>query len=143
MADEPQHERFVVLGAQGLSFAVGIDTAKYVVAQIMQHGWVRRSSIGIAAQNVPIPRRLVYEYKLALSSGVMATAIAAGGAADVAGIEEGDVLVGFATQPVGGIDDLHRLLTTERAGKQQNASVLRGTLLKHLMIVPREREEEG
>jgi S1-C subfamily serine protease len=132
-----------ILGAQGLSFAVGIDTAKYVVAQILQHGRVRRSSIGIAAQNVPIPRRLVYEYKLALSSGVMATAIAAGGAAAVAGIEEGDVLVGFAAQPVGGIDDLHRLLTTERAGKPQNASVLRGTLLKHLMIVPREREEEG
>jgi S1-C subfamily serine protease len=132
-----------ILGAQGLSFAVGIDTAKYVVAQILQHGRVRRSSIGIAAQNVPIPRRLVYEYKLALSSGVMATAIAVGGAAAVAGIEEGDVLIGFATQPVGGIDDLHRLLTTERAGKPQNASVLRGTLLKHLMIVPREREEEG
>jgi S1-C subfamily serine protease len=131
-----------IMGAQGLSFAVGIDTAKYVVAQILQHGRVRRSSIGIAAQNVPIPRRLVYEYRLPLSSGVMATSIAGGGAGSEAGIEEGDVVVGFAGQPVGGIDDLHRLLTTERAGKPQNASVLRGTVLKHLMIVPREREEE-
>ena len=58
-----------ILGAQGLSFAVGIDTAKYVVAQILQHGRVRRSSIGIAAQNVPIPRRLAYEYKLPLAVG--------------------------------------------------------------------------
>jgi S1-C subfamily serine protease len=91
---------------------------------------------------VPIPRRLVYEYRLPLSSGVMVTSIAAGGAAAEAVIEEGDVIVGFAGQPVGGIDDLHRLLTTERAGKPQNASVLRGTLLKHLMIVPRERDEE-
>lgn len=131
-----------ILGAQGLSFAVGIDTAKYVVAQILQHGRVRRSSIGIAAQNVPIPRRLVYEYKLPLSSGVMATALTPRGAASSAGMEEGDVMVGFATQPIGGIDDLHRLLTTERAGKPQNVSVLRGAALKHLMIVPREREEE-
>ena len=131
-----------IMGAQGLSFAVGIDTAKYVVAQILRHGRVRRSSIGIAAQNVPIPRRLVYEYRLPLSSGVMVTSIAAGGAAAEAVIEEGDVIVGFAGEPVGGIDDLHRLLTTERAGKPQNASVLRGTLLKHLMIVPRERDEE-
>jgi S1-C subfamily serine protease len=131
-----------IMGAQGLSFAVGIDTAKYVVAQILQHGRVRRSSIGIAAQNVPIPRRLVYEYKLPLSSGVMATALTPNGAASAAGMEEGDVMVGFAAQPVGGIDDLHRLLTTERAGKPQNVSLLRGTALKHLMIVPRERDEE-
>jgi S1-C subfamily serine protease len=132
-----------ILGAQGLSFAIGIDTAKYVVAQILQHGRVRRSSIGIAAQNVPIPRRLVYEYKLPLSSGVMVTTVAANGAASVAGLEEGDVIVGFAGQPVGGIDDLHRLLSTERAGKPQNVSLLRGTALKHLMIVPRELEEEA
>ncbi len=131
-----------IMGAQGLSFAVGIDTAKYVVAQVLQHGRVRRSSIGIAAQNVPIPRRLVYEYTLPLSLGVMANAITPGGAAAVAGMQEGDVMVGFAGQPVGGIDDLHRLLTTERAGKPQNVSLLRGTLLKHLMIVPRERQEE-
>jgi S1-C subfamily serine protease len=131
-----------IQGAQGLSFAVGIDTAKYVVAQILQHGRVRRSSIGIAAQNVPLPRRLVYEYKLPVSSGVMATAVAANGAGSIAGLQEGDVIVGFAAQPVGGIDDLHRLLTTERAGKPQNVSLLRGTALKHLMIVPREREDD-
>src|ERR1700761_4801929 len=130
------------LGAQGLSFAVGIDTAKYVVAQILQYGRVRRSSIGIAAQNVPIPRRLVYEYKLPMPTGVMVTAVAPNGAAAIAGMGEGDVIVGFAAQSVGGIDDLHRLLTTERAGKPQNVSLLRGTALKHLMIVPREREED-
>jgi S1-C subfamily serine protease len=131
-----------ILGAQGLSFAVGIDTAKYVVAQILQHGRVRRSSIGIAAQNVPIPRRLAYEYRLPLPTGVMATAVAAHGPAQKAGLEEGDVIVGFAAQHVGGIDDLHRLLTTERAGKPQNVSLLRGTALKHLMIVPQERPED-
>jgi S1-C subfamily serine protease len=131
-----------IQGAQGLSFAVGIDTAKYVVAQVLQHGRVRRSSIGIAAQNVPVPRRLAYEYKLSLPTGVMATAVAPNSAAAVAGMLEGDVIIGFAGQPVGGIDDLHRLLSTERAGKPQNVSLLRGTALRHLMIVPREREEE-
>jgi S1-C subfamily serine protease len=69
--------------------------------------------------------------------------VAANGAASVAGLEEGDVIVGFAGQPVGGIDDLHRLLSTERAGQPQNVSLLRGTALKHLMIVPRELEEDA
>ena len=131
-----------IQGAQGLSFAVGIDTAKYVVAQVLQHGRVRRSSIGIAAQNVPVPRRLAYEYKLSLPTGVMATTVAPKGPAAEAEMKEGDVIIGFAGQPVGGIDDLHRLLSTERAGKPQNISLLRGTALKHLMIVPRERAEE-
>jgi S1-C subfamily serine protease len=130
-----------IMGAQGLSFAVGIDTAKYVVAQILQHGRVRRCSVGIGAQNVPVPRRLAYEYRLPLATGVMATAVVPKGPASVAGVEEGDVIIGFAGQPVGGIDDLHRLLTTERAGKPQNVSLLRGTALKHLMIVPQERNE--
>ncbi len=132
-----------IMGAQGLSFAVGIDTAKYVAAQILQHGRVRRSSIGISAQNVPVPRRLAYEYKLPLPSGVMVASLAPHGAAAVAGIEEGDVIIGFAAQSVGGIDDLHRLMTTERAGKPQNMSVLRGAVLKHFMIVPSERDEDG
>ena len=131
-----------ILGAQGLSFAVGIDTAKYVAAQILQHGRVRRSSIGIAAQNVPIPRRLAYEYKLSMPTGVMATTVAPNGPASLAGLEEGDVIIGFAAKPVGGIDDLHRLLTPELAGKPQNISLLRGIALRHLMIVPREREED-
>jgi S1-C subfamily serine protease len=91
---------------------------------------------------VPIPRRLAYEYKLPMPSGVMATALSPNGVAASAGMEEGDVIVGFAAQPVGGIDDLHRLLTTERAGKPQNISLLRGAALRHLMIVPREREED-
>jgi S1-C subfamily serine protease len=77
-----------------------------------------------------------------LPTGVMATAVAAHGPAQKAGLEEGDVIVGFAAQQVGGIDDLHRILTTERAGKPQNVSLLRGTALKHLMIVPQERPED-
>jgi S1-C subfamily serine protease len=72
----------------------------------------------------------------------MATTVAPKGPAAEAEMKEGDVIIGFAGQPVGGIDDLHRLLSTERAGKPQNISLLRGTALKHLMIVPRERAEE-
>src|SRR5215469_10879966 len=64
-----------IVGAQGLCFAIGIDTAKYIASQVLQYGRVRRSWIGIAAQNVPLPRRLVYQYKLPVSSGVMVTSV--------------------------------------------------------------------
>lgn len=75
-----------IMGAQGLCFAVGIDTAKYIASQILLHGRVRRSWIGMAAQNVPLPRRLVYEYKLPASMGVMATHIDPQGPAKAAGL---------------------------------------------------------
>jgi S1-C subfamily serine protease len=127
-----------ILAAQGLCFAIGIDTAKYVVSQILQHGRVRRSWIGIEAQNVPVLRRLAYEYKLSGSSGVMATKITPETAASRAGLKEGDVIVNFAGESVEGIDDLHRLLTAERAGQKQSITVLRGIALRHLSIVPQE-----
>jgi S1-C subfamily serine protease len=130
-----------IMGAQGLCFAVGIDTAKIVASQILQHGRVRRSWIGIAAQNVPLPRRIVYEYKLAASSGVMATSVDAGGPADRAGLREGDILVRFAGESVGGIDELHRLLTAERAGKRMPVAVLRGVRLVDLAVTPENRPE--
>jgi S1-C subfamily serine protease len=130
-----------ILGAQGLCFAVGIDTAKDVASQILRYGRVQRSWIGIAAQNVPLPRRITYAYKLPVSSGVMATSVDPGSPAEKAGIREGDILVGFAGENVAGIDDLHRLLSEDRAQKRLPVVVLRGVSLLDLMVTPEPRPE--
>ena len=130
-----------IMGAQGLCFAVGIDTAKYIASQILLHGRVRRSWIGIAAQNVPLPRRLVYEYKLPASAGVMATHIDPQGPAEAAGLREGDIIVSFAGERVSAIDELHRLLTDDRIGKRVPLVVLRGVYLQDLTVVPQHRPE--
>ena len=130
-----------ILGAQGLCFAVGIDTAKYVASQILQHGRVRRSWVGVAAQNVPLPRRLVYEYKLPVSSGVMVTHIDPQSPAEKAGLREGDIVVSFAGQSVSAIDELHRLLTDQRAEKPQPLVVLRQVSLVDLTVIPVHRSE--
>jgi S1-C subfamily serine protease len=129
-----------IMGAQGLCFAVGIDTAKYVTGQILRHGRVQRSWIGIAAQNVPLPRRIVYEYKLPVSSGVMATSIDAKSPAEKAGLRDGDIIVSFAGESVRGVDELHRLLSADRAGIPVVVLVLRGVRLVDLTVVPEERE---
>ena len=130
-----------IMGAQGLCFAVGIDTAKYVASQILQYGRVRRSWIGIAAQNVPLPRRIVYEYKLPVSTGAMATSIDPKSPAEKAGLRDGDIIVSFAGESVRGVDELQRLLTADGAGMPLPLIVLRGIRLLDLTVVPENRPE--
>jgi S1-C subfamily serine protease len=130
-----------IMGAQGLCFAVGIDTAKYIASQILQHGRVQRSWIGIAAQNVPLPRRIVYEYKLPASSGVLATSVDPETPAGKAGLREGDIILSFAGEGVSAVDELHRLLSAERAGKRQQLIALRGISLLDLTVTPETRPE--
>jgi S1-C subfamily serine protease len=130
-----------IMGAQGLCFAVGIDTAKNVASQILQYGRVRRSWIGIAAQNVPLPRRIVYEYKLPVSSGVMVTSLEPKSPADKAGLRDGDIIVSFAGESVSGIDELHRLLSVDRAGRPAPLMVLRGVHLLDLKVTPAHQQE--
>ena len=125
-----------IASAQGLCFAIGIDTAKFVASQILQHGRVRRSYIGIAGQNVPLPRRLVYEYKLTIASGTMIVSIQPGSPAEIAGLREGDLIIGFAGQAVQGIDELHRMLTAGRAHTPVPIHVIRGTESIYMLITP-------
>jgi S1-C subfamily serine protease len=129
-----------ILSAQGLCFAIGIDTAKFVASQLLQHGRVRRSWIGIAGQNVSIPRRLAYEYKLAISSAVLVNEVYPGSPAASAGLVSGDIIVSFGEQTTAGVDELHRLLTADAANKPEMMILLRGVERKLLRIVPISKE---
>lgn len=129
-----------ILSAQGLCFAIGIDTAKFVASQLLQYGRVRRSWIGIAGQNVPLPRRLVYEYKLAVDTAIMVNEVYKGSPAEQAGIRSGDILLSFGTSSIAGIDALHRLLTAEAANRSVPIIVLRGIERHSLSIVPLAKE---
>jgi S1-C subfamily serine protease len=130
-----------IMGAQGLCFAIGIDTAKYIASQILQHGRVRRSWVGIAVQNVPLPRRIVYEYKLSADSGVMATSVDPDGPAARAGMRDGDIILSFARETISAINELHKALIAERVGKPQPVLVLRGVSLVDLTMTPAARPE--
>jgi S1-C subfamily serine protease len=129
-----------ILPAQGICFAIGIDTAKFVASQLLQHGRVRRSWIGIAGQNVPLPRRLAYEHKLPIDTAVLVNEVYAGSPAEKSGLISGDIIVSFGDQNTAGIDELHRLLTAEAANKSTSLVVLRGVERKVLKIIPLPKE---
>ncbi|HEY6401455.1 MAG TPA: trypsin-like peptidase domain-containing protein [Blastocatellia bacterium] len=128
----------MILPAQGLCFAIAIDTAKFVAGRLIRDGRISRSFIGLAGQNVPLPRRFVRFYNLPVESGVLVVSLESDSPARRAGLLEGDLIIGFAGQPVAGIDDLHKLLTDERVGQGAPLEVIRRTERLTLHIIPEE-----
>ena len=126
----------VILPAQGICFAIGIDTAKHVAGWLIKEGKIRRSSIGVGGQNVPLHRRLVRHHQLPAGSGILVIAVAPGSPAERAGLREGDVLVAFNDQPIASIDALHKLLTGALIGVPSQMTVLRGTEKLLVEITP-------
>jgi S1-C subfamily serine protease len=100
----------IILGAQGISFSVPIDTAKWVVGQLMTSGRVRRGWLGIAGQNRPLGRELVRRLGLENTSGVEVTSFDERGPASGSGMRAGDIVVGIDGRAVTTVDDIHRAL---------------------------------
>ena len=128
----------VILPAQGLCFAIAINTAKWVATRLMREGRVRRSLIGVAGQNVTLPRRLTLLQDLPYRSGVLVAQIEPHSPAERAGLREGDVLLALDGAPTPDIDHLHRLLTEERVGVRSGLLVLRRSEPLTMEIEPEE-----
>jgi S1-C subfamily serine protease len=130
-----------IIGAQGLCFAIGINTAKFVASRLLRDGRIRRSYIGVEAQTTPLHRRLVRFYDLPQESGVVVISATEGGPGQRAGLREGDVIVALDGKPVAGVDDLHRLLTDARVGVGGVLTALRYTERLELNVLPVEARE--
>jgi S1-C subfamily serine protease len=128
----------MILPAQGICFATSIDTAKFVASRLIRDGKVSRSYIGLAGQNVPLPRRIVRYYNLAVESGILVVSFEPSSPARNAGLREGDVIVSLDDYPTAGIDDLHKLLTEDRIGHKSSLQVIRGTEKLKLDVIPEE-----
>jgi S1-C subfamily serine protease len=124
--------------AQGICFAIGINTAKFVASRLLRDGRIRRSYIGVSAQTVPVHRRVVRFYDLPKASGAMVLSVEENSPAKRAGLRDGDIIVALEGKPVAGVDDLHRLLTDVRVGVSSSLTVLRRTEKLELNIVPEE-----
>src|SRR2546429_8092663 len=130
----------MILPAQGICFATSIDTAKFVAGRLIRDGKVSRSYIGLAGQNVPLPRRIVRYYNLGVESGILVVSFEGNSPARNAGLREGDIIVGFDDHPTAGIDDLHKLLSEDRIGHKSSLVIIRGTEKLSLEVIPEESQ---
>jgi S1-C subfamily serine protease len=128
----------MILQAQGLCFAIASNTARFVAARLIRDGCVRRSYIGVAGQNVPVPRALARANHA--SSGVLVTSVTGESPAEAAGVRDGDVILAFAGETIAGIDDLHRLLTDHCIGIPSTLTILRAGHCRQLTVTPAESQ---
>jgi len=128
----------IILPAQGICFAIAINTAKYVAGLLIRNGKIRRGYIGVAGQNIPLHRRLVRFHNLPVESGVAVISVEKNSPAQRAGLSEGDVIVGYGDHPISSIDDLHRLLTEEQVGAKVPLTILRRSEKTVFHVIPEE-----
>jgi len=133
----------VIMPAQGLCFAIPIDTAKWVAGRLIQSGRIRRGFLGVGGQNVPVPRRVARLEGLPEGRGVLVLAVEPGSPAERAGVRERDIIVALDDHPVAGVDDLHRVLTEDRIGVRSRLKVLRELEPRTLEITPVESRPPG
>ena len=124
--------------AQGICFAIGSNTAKFVAGWLIRDGRIRRSYIGVAGQNVPIHRRIIRFYNLPLETGVLVVSVENESPAAQTGLREGDVIVAFNDQPISSIHDLHKMLIGEHIGVYSQITIIRHTEKVTLAITPAE-----
>lgn len=130
----------VIRPAQGISFAISCKTALWVVTELITKGHIERSFLGIAGQNVELHPAILRHLRLENSSAVLVFETERGGPAQLAGLQRGDLVIGFNGQPVKGIDDLHRLLEGKKAGQKFPLRVIREGQVFDVQIEPKTRK---
>jgi S1-C subfamily serine protease len=126
----------IIQGAQGICFAVPVNTARWVAGLLIKDGRVHRSYLGIGGEARPLHARIVREHGLATRSGIGVANVTAGSPADLAGVRSGDVLVTLDDVPAASIDEVHRFLSRTPIGRTVRLGVLReGGLLELRAVV--------
>jgi S1-C subfamily serine protease len=133
----------IILPAQGLCFALAINTAKFIAGRLIKDGKIRRAYLGLAGQNVPLQRNLVRFYNLPVENGLRVASVEPDSPAERAGLQQGDVIVAFGDHNVSDIDVLHKLLTEQQVGVAVPLTVLRYPDKLVLAVVPEERKAAG
>jgi S1-C subfamily serine protease len=128
----------IIAMAQGLSFAIPVDTAAWVIGELLAHGRVRRVRLGLAAQSRPIDPALARRLGIRTTNVVEIMSVEPGGPAATAGLRSGDWIVAVDDQPTATVDDLHRRLAGVALGVSLKVAVIRGSAALDALVTPSE-----
>lgn len=128
-----------IRGAQGLCFAISINTAKSVANQLIRYGKVKRAYIGANLQQIGLVPKLRTIHSLKNQQALFITKVEDNSPAEKGGLLSGDIIYAFNDQPIETSDQLFKLLTGDKVGQFQYVSVLRNNQKKELRVTPAER----
>jgi len=115
----------IIQPAQGICFAVPVNTAKTILPQLLKYGRVIRGYLGLHARQVPVAPEVREKFGLTQKTGVEIVMLEEDGPAQNAGLWIEDVIVAFAGQPVTSVDDLQRVLTQHPVGLPAPVAIVR------------------
>ncbi|MBL8548426.1 MAG: trypsin-like peptidase domain-containing protein [Hyphomonadaceae bacterium] len=132
----------IIGGAQGICFAIPINTAKRIVPDLMRDGRVTRGWFGIAGQTQGLSAALARRLDLRVPSGVLVISLVSGGPAEAAGVRAGDVVLAIDGKATPSVDAIHGALSRETIGKRLPLEVLRDGQIERLGITVTPRADE-
>ena len=112
---------------QGLSFAIPINTVKWVTSMLLRDGSVRRGMIGIAGESGLLQQSVRRSLRIEQRTAVAVVQVGPGSPAERAGIRPGDVIVTLDNKPVTMVDDLRRTLERLPEGTRVKVGLIRPT----------------
>ena len=121
--------------AQGISFAIPIDTATWVIPQLLAHGRVRRPYLGFGGQSRPLDRRIARALGIVNRRAIEVLSIEPSTPA-AAELRVGDLLIALDGTPVEDVDTVHRVLLARPIGVPLTISVLRDGAVRDVTLVP-------
>jgi 2-alkenal reductase len=110
--------------AEGLGFAIPVNTAQAVAQQIIQKGYFARPYIGVSYQ--PISPEIAARYDLPAQWGVYITEVTGGGPASQAGLQQGDIVTKIGDVALDETHSYVNTLFTFKPGDQVTLEVMRG-----------------
>lgn len=125
----------IIQGAQGICFAIPINTAKWIAGLLIKEGRVRRSYLGIIGQSVLLPRKLRDQLFLNQEGGVYIVRVAPGSPAQRGGLNSGDIIIQVEDEVINNIDDLHRFLSHTPPKTRVVFKILRDNKIKEVEVI--------
>ena len=133
----------IIQMAQGICFAIPVNTVRRVVSQLFSQGRVVRGFLGISGQTIPLPTRVIRHYSLPQQTAVSIMAVVPGSPAQNAGLREGDIITRLGDNTVSSVDDIHRSLIGDTVGRKTEVSYLRDWVkLATAVVTPAEYLED-
>jgi S1-C subfamily serine protease len=129
----------VIRGAQGLSFTIGIDSAKEIADQLIKFGKVTKAYLGLILQEIEIHPRLRNFYQLKEPRGLLITETEPSSPAERANLKDGDIIVEFDGKSLHSSIDLVKRLGRDKIFLPTPIKIIRSGKLMELSIFPVER----